>query len=227
MRGGALGGEIPTHYLPPGMPGFEEAGGFKGPGYDFMSYPRGNLALAHRYMRKAGYASGRYTGKARLLIAAADADPGKAQARVVRAQLQKLGFKVRLRVVPQDSVYNDYCQVPAKKVAICGSAGWFKDFTDPESMLEQPFSGNQIYSTFNNNLSQLYVPSITAAMRKAATLTGADRIRAWADIDRKVTAQAPGVPFLWDTATLIWSKDVNGIVNEYSSTVDFAFTSLK
>src|SRR5215207_8847241 len=33
--GGELTGDIPTHFIPPGQPGFEEAGGDAGPGVDF------------------------------------------------------------------------------------------------------------------------------------------------------------------------------------------------
>ena len=40
-RGGELIGDIPTHFIPPEVPGFEEAGGLKGPGIDFMSKPGG------------------------------------------------------------------------------------------------------------------------------------------------------------------------------------------
>ena len=107
-------------------------------------------------------------------MAAANADPGKAQAEVARAQLEKLGFKVKFRVVPQDVVYNEYCQVPAKKVAVCGSAGWFKDFTDPQSMLQPTFKGSAIVTDggLNNNLAQLNDPKIDAAMDKASLLTG-------------------------------------------------------
>jgi peptide/nickel transport system substrate-binding protein len=227
-RGGKFTGDIPTHYLPPGLPGFEEAGGMKGPGYDFMSFPRGNMKLAAEYMKKAGYPSGKYTGNDELLMVAANADPGKAQAEVARAQLEKLGFKVKFRIVPQDAVYNDYCQVTSKKVAVCGSAGWFKDFTDPQSMLEPTFKGTAIVKDgLNNNLAQLNDPKINAAMDKASLLTGQPRIDAWANIDKQVTDQAPAVPFLWDKSTLIWSKDVNGVGNEYYDALDFTQMSLK
>jgi peptide/nickel transport system substrate-binding protein len=53
----------------------------------------------------------------------ANVDPGKAQAEVAKAQLEKLGFKIRLRTVPQDAVYTEWCQQPKKKIAVCGAAG--------------------------------------------------------------------------------------------------------
>ena len=39
-RGGPLIGDIATHYLPAGIAGFEEAGGMKGTGVDFLSQGR-------------------------------------------------------------------------------------------------------------------------------------------------------------------------------------------
>ncbi len=46
----ALGGEnvgsVATHFLPPGMPGFEQAGGQKGTGVDFLANESGDKALA-------------------------------------------------------------------------------------------------------------------------------------------------------------------------------------
>ena len=227
-RGGKFTGDIPTHFLPPGIPGFEEAGGMAGPGYDFLKNPRGDMTVATNYMKKAGYPSGKYTGNAKLLLIAANADPGKAQAQVAKAQLEKLGFKIQFRTVPQDAVYTEWCQVPKKQVAICGSAGWFKDFTDPQSMLEVTFKGKNIAPDGgNNNLAQLNDPKIDAAMDKASTLQGDARIKAWADIDKQITGDAPAVPFDWDKTTIIWSKDVNGVGNPYFDALDYSFTSLK
>jgi peptide/nickel transport system substrate-binding protein len=227
-RGGKFTGDIPTHFLPPGIPGFEEAGGAAGPGFDFLKNPRGDMTVATNYMKKAGYPSGKYTGSEELLLISANADPGKAQAEVAKAQLEKLGFKIQFRTVPQDAVYTEWCQVPKKQVAICGSAGWFKDFTDPQSMLDPTFKGANIFKEGgNNNLAQLDVPAIDQAMTKAAALQGAERLKAWAEIDKMITQQAPAVPFSWDKTTIIWSKDVNGVGNGYYDTLDFAFTSFK
>jgi peptide/nickel transport system substrate-binding protein len=227
-RGGKFTGDIPTHFLPPGIPGFEEAGGMAGPGFDFLKNPRGDMTVAANYMKKAGYASGKYDGNEELLLVAANADQGNAQAEVAKAQLEKLGFKITFRTVPQDAVYTEWCQQPKKQVAICGSAGWFKDFTDPQSMLDPTFKGANIFKEGgNNNLAQLDVPEIDAAMNKAAALQGAERLKAWAEIDKMITSQAPAVPFDWDKTTIIWSKDVNGVGNPYYDTLDFAFSSFK
>ena len=95
-------------------------------------------------------------------------------------------------------------------------------------MLEPTFKGSAIVkSGLNNNLAQLNDPKIDAAMTKASLLTGDERIKAWADIDKQITADAPAVPFDWDKTTIIWSKDVNGVGNPYFDALDYSFTSLK
>ena len=227
-RGGEYVGEIGTHFLPPEFPGFDESGGAKGFGQDYMSNPKGDPALAAEYMKKAGYASGKYEGDDELLMVTANADPGKAQAEVARAQLEKLGFKIEFRTVPQDAVYTEWCQVPPKKVAICGSAGWFKDYTDPQSMLEVTFKGSEINkSDNNNNLPQLDVPEIDKAMEEANLLEGDERNKAWANVNKMIVDQAPAVPFVWDNTNVVHSQNVNGVMNPYSTVLDLAFTSIK
>jgi peptide/nickel transport system substrate-binding protein len=227
-RGGKFVGDIPTHFIPPGIPGFEEAGGAAGPGVDFLKNPKGDMAVAAKYMKAGGFPSGKYTGGKTFQLVASNSGPGKAQSEVAQAQFLKLGFKVKLLQVPQDSVYTDYCQVPKKKLFSCGGAGWFKDFNDPQSMLEPTFKGSAInINGGNNNLAQLKDPKIDAAMNQAATLRGTDRAKAWADIDKMIVEDAPAVPFLWDKTTVLESKDVQGAGNAYYDSWDLAFTSLK
>jgi peptide/nickel transport system substrate-binding protein len=228
-RGGKFTGDLPTHFLPPEFPGFEEAGGFEGPGVDYMSKAneKGDLELAAKYFKQAGFSSGKYEGSDEILMVGANVDPGKAQAEVAKAQLEKMGFKVRLRLVPQDAVYTEWCQVPAKNVGMCAGAGWFKDFADPQSMLEPVFKGSLITETGNINYSELKDPKIDAAMNKAALLEGDERLQAWADVDKMIVQDAAAIPFLWDKTTLIRSKNVNGVAASYYTSWDLNYTSIK
>ena len=227
-RGGRFTGDIPTHFLPPDFPGYDEAGGAKS-SVDFLANPRGDAAVSAKYFKAAGMASGKYEGNAEVLLVGANVDPGKAQTEVAQAQLENLGFKVKTRLVPQDAVYNDYCQLPSKKVNMCGGSGWFKDFQDPASMLEPTFKGSNIVTDggLNNNLAQINDPAIDAAMDKADLLEGQPRLDAFGAIDKQITADAPAVPFLWDKTTIIWSKNVQGVIDDYFTQMNFAFTSLK
>ena len=60
-RGGPTLGTVATHFIPPGIPGFEEAGS-EGSAFDFLERPTGDMALAASYLKKAGFERGRYGG---------------------------------------------------------------------------------------------------------------------------------------------------------------------
>jgi peptide/nickel transport system substrate-binding protein len=227
-RGGPLVGDVPTHFIPPGIAGFEQAGGASGAPTDFLRNPSGDLNLATEYMKKAGYPSGRYTGTGTFTMVTENVNPGRAQAEVAQAQFAKLGFKVEIRAVTQATMYTGFCQVPSKKLLSCGDAAWFKDFNDAQSMLEPTFKGSAIQPDGgNNNLAQLNDPKIDAAMNKAATLRGNDRLTAWGDIDKMIVADAPAVPLLWDKTTVLESKDMQGAGDAYTDTFNLAWSSVK
>jgi peptide/nickel transport system substrate-binding protein len=227
-RGGKLLGDIPTHYIPPGVPGFDEAGGMAGPGLDFMSKPDGDAQLSAEYFKKAGYPSGKYTGKEKLLMVGDNSGVAARTAEVAKENFDRMGFNVTLRLVTHDSMYTKFCNVPKANVAICPNVGWLKDFSDAQTYMDPTFNGKNILPQNNSNWSQLDVPALNAEMDKAHTLTDPkERAQAWADIDKKVTEQAPAVPWFWDKDALIHSKDVNGVPNAFNGLWDFSYTSLK
>lgn len=228
-RGGEEIGPIATHWIPPGIPGHDESGGLEGfPENDFMAKPEGDLALAAEYFKKAGFASGKYEGKDRILTIATNADPGVQTAQTAQTEFEKLGFKLNFRKVPQDTLYTKFCGVPDAKVVICPNVGWFKDFLDPESMLQPTFSGSAIKPQGNVNWSQLKDPAIDKAMVDAAVIPiGPERNKAWAEINKMIVAQAPGIPYVWDDNVQLTSKDITPVVNDYFSGLDLNYLSLK
>jgi peptide/nickel transport system substrate-binding protein len=235
-RGGKLIGDLATHFLPNDFPGFKDAGGAQGTGADFLAHPSGDMEIAKKYMLAAKEqdpslpidANGKWTGGEKLLMVAANADPGKKTAEVALQQFQKLGFQINFRTAPQDTLYTKFCNVPKAEVVICPNVGFQKDFFDPQSLLDPVFNGNNILPANNSNWSQLNVPAINEAMTKAAALpAGAERDKAWGEIDKMVTEQAPAIPFIWDKVPTVESSNVRGVVNEYSTSWDLNFTSLK
>ena len=227
-RGGELIGDIATHYIPPGLGGFEEAGGLEGEGEDFMSVPTGDMALASEYFKKAGFASGKFEGDNEFLMVADNEGVGAKTAEVAKEQFERLGFKVKLRQVTHEAMYTKFCSSPEANVAICPNVGWLKDFADPQTYLDPTFNGKNILQTNNNNWSQLDDPQINKAMDEAALLTDpAERAQAWADIDKMITAQAPAINWLWDKTPNIRSENVNGVIDEDNALWSLAHTSLK
>jgi peptide/nickel transport system substrate-binding protein len=226
--GGPLTGQIPTHFIPPGIAGFDQAGGAKGPGYDFLANENGDPALAASYLKKAGYPSGKITNSPKLLMVSDNATYQLKASQVALNQLQKLGFNIQFRAVARSAMYTNFCNIPSKGVAVCPSVGWLKDFPDPETMLDPTFNGKNIIPANNSNWPQLNDPKINAAMAKAEVLQDpTQRAAAWGEIDKMVTADAPGVPWLWDTQPNLHSSNVNGVINSFDATWDFSFTSLK
>ena len=228
VRGGEMVGDIPTHMIPPGLPGFEEAGGFEGIGLDFMSTPGGDPELAAEYFRAAGYSSGRYEGDERLLMVGTSEGVAQNNAEIAKENFEKLGFEVDLRLVTQDAMYTKFCGVPSVDVAICPNVSWGKDFGDPQTILDPTFNGRNIIPQYNANWPELDVPEINAAMDEAALVTDPrDRAQAWARIDRMIAEQAPVVSWLWDKQPLLRSADVNGVASEFNSAWDLAWSSLE
>jgi peptide/nickel transport system substrate-binding protein len=226
--GGPLVGDIPTHWIPPGQPGFEEAGGEAGPGADFMAKPEGDMALAQEYMKKAGFASGKYDGGKTFTGVSDNATQQKNVSEVVVAQFAKLGFTVDMKYVTRDSMYTKYCQVPSNQPDVCPSVGWLKDFADPETLLGPVFNGKNILEQGNSNFSLLNDPKINEAMDKAEVVNEpAERNKAWGEIDKMITEAAPSIAWLWDKQPLLMSADVNGVINQANAAWDLTFTSIK
>jgi len=236
-RGGAVLGDIANGWIPPGIPGFEEAGGLKQDSdLDFLAKPEGDPAVAKKYMLAAKKedaslpidANGKWTGGDKVLTIATNADPGKKTAEVFQGQMEQLGFKLNFRIVPQDTLYTKFLSVPKAKVALGPNVGWFKDFADPQSMLDATFNGKNILQQGNVNWPQLDDPAINDAMKAASTVpVGAERNKAWANINHMIAEQAPAIPWIWDKTASVGSKDVNQVVNGYDTAHDLSYTSLK
>jgi len=229
-RGGALAGTVATHFLYPGQPGFDEAGGIKGPNLDYIQHPTGDPALAASYMKKAGFKSGKCEGSAcNITMVGDDSPPGSDTAAVAKDQLGSLGFHVSLQSVTHDLMYTKFCNVPKNEPNVCPNVGWVADFHDPQAVLDLTFNGESIVSSNNSNWPLLDDKSINAAMDKAKLITDTNgRNQAWGKIDDEVMAQAPAIPWTWDNESNAESKDVAGVGDLWNTGVwDLSYTSLK
>jgi peptide/nickel transport system substrate-binding protein len=209
-RGGPVLGTPATHYIPPGMPGFDQAGGTAGPpGLDWNSNPNGSLTVAEKYMKLAGYPTGKYTGPP-LLTIADNVAPASNTALAVQSQLAQIGIKLNFREVPHATILSKFCGVPKAKVAICPTLGWGKDFDDAQTMIDPIFNGRNIVPVGNANYAQLNDPTLNAQMNAAEQLTDpTQRAAAWGKLDAAVTQGANLIPWLWDNEVSFASKNVH------------------
>ncbi|MGI8572406.1 MAG: ABC transporter substrate-binding protein [Solirubrobacteraceae bacterium] len=228
-RGGPLVAQPMTHFIYPGVDGFNGAGGSPGPQVDFNKNVNGDATVAKKYMKLAGYPSGKYTGTATLQVVSGQGGNSPAISQIVNNDLTQLGFKTHLSLVDQATMYGKYCGVPKSNIDVCPSSGWIRDFADPLSVLLIPFYGPDIIPTNNSNWSQLNDPAINAAMQKAGTITDPTaRTAAWAAIDTQLVNIAAGLPETFDNQPNIESKNVAGVNDLWNTGAwDFSFTSLK
>jgi peptide/nickel transport system substrate-binding protein len=225
-RGGELVGPVATHYIPPGIPGFEEAGGVEGT-VDTLADPEGDPDLAAEYMTKAGYDSGKCEGDCQVTLVGDGASPDKETTDVFVGTLEDLGFEVDVQNVARDIMYTRFCGSPDQAPNVCPSVGWLKDFNDGQSILDPTFNGNNILKSNNVNWPQLDVAEINDAMADAALEKDPDaRAQAWGDIDTQISEQAPAVPYVWDNQVNVRSSDVAGVINLFNANWDLSFTSL-
>jgi peptide/nickel transport system substrate-binding protein len=188
------------------------------------------MTVAEKYIKLAGYPSGKYTGGETIQVVGDDKSPANKVAEAVNQTLKNLGFKTKFSLVEHTVMYAKYCGVVSEKIDVCPNTGWIPDFGDPEAVLDVPFNGNLIakHGT-NSNWGLVDHPKINDAMEAATTVVGEkERGKAWAKIDRELVDEAVAVPYQWAKEAYVESKDVAG-VNQYwnSGSFDYAFTSLK
>ena len=230
QRGGEALGPIAQHYIPPGMAGFDESNAEEGwtAEQDWMAKPEGDRALMAEYFKKAGMASGKYEGDAKVLIVGDNAEPDKSVSQITEQQLNEMGFQTTLRLVTRDTMFTKFCNVPDSDVSVCPSVGWLQDFSDPQTMLDPTFNGENIIPTGNSNWPEMDVAAVNKKIDEAKLVTEpAERAQAWADVNHDIMAQAPTIPYMWDYQHIAASPNVRGVQNGYSTIWDLNFTSIR
>ncbi len=228
-RGGPLVAEPMTHFIYPGNAGYTEAGGAAGPAVDYNASVTGNMTVATKYMKLAGFSSGKYTGSATVQIVGANNGNDPAIIQIVNSALTSLGFHTHVSEVDQSVMYAKYCGVPKQEIDACPTVGWLRDFADPLSVVFIPFYGPAITPTNNSNWGQVNNPQINAAMAAAALVVDPTaRAQAWANVDKLLVQNAVAIPEEWDNQANIKSADVLGVDDIWNTgSWNYAYTSLK
>ena len=225
-RGGKLVGQVATHFIYPEVPGYAQSGGAAGFGQDYISHPTGDMAVAEKYMKLAGYPSGKYTGNANVLIVGSNSDPGPQEMQIVQNGLQALGFKTTIKAVPQQTMYSKFCGYVKAHINVCPTAGWIEDFPDPYAALYVPFSGKTIVPINNVNWAVLNDPKVNNALDSAAAISSpSQRLAAFAKADKAIVDDAPAIPEIWSSNALVKGSQVHGVLDVWNDDWDLAFSS--
>lgn len=228
QRGGPLVGEIATHFLFPGSPGFDQAGGENGTGADFLATANGDLELAKSYLKKAGFKDGMYKGPKVVFVGDTES-PGRETTQVAKNSLAKIGIQVEVKSVKHITMYQKFCQVVKAMESVdgCPNFGWLPDFVDAYPMLAPVLTDKGIQPINMNNPSLFSDPKINAEVEKGGrTADEAERNQILGQADKDITAQVPAIPWLWDTQSSIQGPGVHGVIATWNSIWDLAYTSL-
>ena len=180
------GGEVglPTdQFIPPGLPGFEDA----------AIYPLGRPDLPEA-RRLAG-------GTRRRAVLYTCKLPGCTRhGQILKANLKAIGIDLEVR---QFTIPEMFARLgrPNEPFDI-GYANWFVDYADPFGYINAQYGPAESSATaglFDD-------PEYERRMARAATLTGDARLRAYAKLDRELAADAaPAAPFAAGVTTYLVS----------------------
>ena len=231
-RGGELFGPVMNHFIPPLIPGFEEAGGLNAPeGLDFLqnadrrSGAGGQLHEEGRLLRAAS-ARGR---SATSRWSATTRPPGKDTATVFQDQLEELGFKVNFQPVEHSLMYTKFCSVPSQQPDVCPNVGWIKDCNDPVCFFDVPWYGPSINPSNNSNWARLDDPEDQQGdrgrpgdHRPGRAGPGVRRAGRPGHVEGRRSSHGSGT-----TTSSSSRPDVNGVINLFNALYDLNYTSLK
>jgi len=225
--GRALTATVATHFLYPGVVGFGQAVRYLSAWkLSYNEHPSGDMEVARRYLRHAGYAKGRFTGRRALTVVGLE---GERSAGVAISALHELGFQTRLRLVSPAAMYSTYCGVPAKEIDVCLNARSKARFADGQEVLYSAFDGNAIRAGHNENWGQVNAANLNSAIEREAKLVeNSDRETGWGAVDNGLVGQAVAIPCAWLSEPAIESKNVAGVGDLWNAGAwDLSFTSLR
>jgi peptide/nickel transport system substrate-binding protein len=195
--------------LPPNMPGYRKS----------SLYPH-DMSKAQRLINAAD-------PSVRHITVWTYAEPGELMpaeyAAYFAAVLDRLGFTVHLRVLDLES-YFTAIENPRQRNLNAGISGYYANYPDPDDFFRETV-GLRVTPYFNENLPQLFVPSLSRVIdrleaRPSPTMSEAR----YAALDRTYMRLAPWVPIGNISVPLFVSKriDLGKAVSNPSFGVDIA-----
>jgi peptide/nickel transport system substrate-binding protein len=174
-------------FLPPGMPGYDEA-------LDVEECPWGNpneppdLEKARQMIEDAGEAGTKVT------VYTNNDDPSDKVGEAYADQLNKMGFDAEVKILDGGVYFQTIGS--AKEKAQTGFANWFQDFPHPKNFMFL-VDGASIQPTNNQNFGNVDDPEITkgiADLNREPELTD-EVAEQWKDLNQKLVERAWIVPY--------------------------------
>ena len=170
-------GRPTEQYIPPGMPGFEDEAIYPVAGPD-VARARGSPATSAAARRSTPATSRMHPSRA-----------------ILRSNLRAIGIELDVRQFPVGEFF-ERIQTPDEPWDLT-YWNWIFDYADPATFINDQFAEGM------QPLSQAVTdPELERRMAAAARLTGDERLRAYARLDRDLAVEAaPAAPFASGTIT--------------------------
>jgi peptide/nickel transport system substrate-binding protein len=202
-RGGTLSGTIASSILPPTEFGFEK--------YNLYPSPddRGDVAKAKALLASAGYPNG-----LTLNYVGSSTGYGPAFTTALQASLARAGIKLNIKTYQGFNTYYDSLLFPAKRNEHqIADAEWCPDYPGDgaRSYFLPLFYSKSILPAANNNMAEYSNPGTDALIDKAlADPSAKARAKQWAALDKRIMADAPWAPWLYQSEPFLWSSRLGG-----------------
>jgi peptide/nickel transport system substrate-binding protein len=181
--GGGEAGRPTDQMIPPGLPGFRDAAIFPLGGPDLATARR----LAGDVPRRAVLYTCNLPGCAR-------------HGQILRSNLRAIGIELDVRQFSLEEMFTRINERPDEPFDIAYQ-NWFYDAADPANFINLPLGPG------GPNVRMFEDPELDRRMADAARLSGAPRYRAYAALDRDISARFAAVaPFATGSSSYLVSK---------------------
>jgi YVTN family beta-propeller protein len=201
------GPEVATptcQFVPPAFPGFKPDCPYTVAPSPGRAWTAPDVARARRLIAASGTAG-------EPVVVDVPASDGRRYARYFVSLLRGLGFRARLRVLPN----NPYFALVGARAWHDQMAfgGWAADYLSASTFIDQNFTCGSSHDHVTGNVSRLCDPGVTRAVARARATTGVTAAAAWAAIDRRLVRLAPAVPTTNGRSMILVSKRVGNVTH--------------
>ena len=199
LAGGSGLAGLSCQVIPPGLPGYAPTCSFTA-GATEGAWGAPDLARARRLIAASGSRGAR--------VQVWGWPPYRRVIRYAGSVLRHLGYRVRIRVVPDVADYFNYVNDTRHHVQV-GFYGWFADFLTPSNFFDPFTCGHVVRNSSDNvNPSEFCDRAVEAGNHAALAARGSDANARWALLDRRVLAAAPVVPLFTRRSLMLLSDRV-------------------
>jgi YVTN family beta-propeller protein len=204
LAGGPQVATATCQFVPPAFPGYEPDCPYSVAPARGRGWTAPDVARARRLIAASGTAGA-------TVVVDVPTSQGQRYGRYFVSLLRSLGFRPRMRVLPDNQYFNVVGARGWHDQMAFG--GWAADYLSASSFIDQTFTCDGLRVRITANISRFCNPGVTRAVARARATTGSDTAAAWAAIDRRLVHLAPAVATTNGRSMILVSKRVGNVTH--------------